>query len=278
MLEFHVNEEKCIRCKKCVDDCPAGCMLMEEGMFPCIPDEEQCFSCQHCLAICPTEAISIMGFDPQKSLDIPYNLPTARSMETLVKGRRSIRRFKKQSVDIETIEEILTTAWHAPTGTNAQAVLFTTTVTAEATAALSKEIFIRLEKMIAELDDSEDSLPYQYMRLAHELYTEKGIDIILRGAPHIVIASAPRSVPLPKEDCIIALTTFELLAVSNGLGTLWDGMLTWCLKDFFPELAQRLGVPEDHQIGYAMLFGNPAVTYERTVQRVPATMNFVTSF
>jgi hypothetical protein len=42
-----------------------------------------------------------------------------------------------------------------------------------------------------------------------------------------------------------------------------------------PGLAARLGIPEDHSIGYAMIFGEPAVEYHRTVQRGPASVNVV---
>ena len=42
-----------------------------------------------------------------------------------------------------------------------------------------------------------------------------------------------------------------------------------------PELAARLGIPENHILGYAMAFGEPAVEYHRTVQRGPALVNAV---
>ena len=35
----------------------------------------------------------------------------------------------------------------------------------------------------------------------------------------------------------------------------------------------RLEIPSDHIKGYAMLFGTPAVTYHRTVQRDSAAIN-----
>jgi hypothetical protein len=42
-----------------------------------------------------------------------------------------------------------------------------------------------------------------------------------------------------------------------------------------PSLASRLGIPENHSVGYAMVFGEPAVEYHRTVQRGPASVNIV---
>jgi Fe-S-cluster-containing hydrogenase component 2 len=278
MLNFKVDEERCIQCGQCVADCPAMCITMEKGESPLIPDEKKCIRCQHCLAVCPTGAISILDADPDESLELPYALPTAQSMETLIKGRRSTRRYKKKGLETKTIHKLLDTAWHAPTGTNAQAVHFTATMNAEATEGLRQEIYAKLETLLADLNPDEDTLPLKYLRMAHGAYTKHGVDVVLRGAPHVLITSTPPNVPCAKEDTVIAMTTFELLAQSSGVGTLWNGILKWCIVDFFPELTAKLGVPEDHEIGYSMVFGRPAVQYHRTVQRTPARMNLVESF
>ena len=278
MLNFKVNEDRCIKCGKCVAECPPHCIIMEQDDFPNIPAEETCMRCQHCLAICPTAALSILGVDPDKSLELKYSLPTARSMETLIKGRRSTRRYKKQVIEPEILQKLLETAWHAPTASNSQSVLFTATMNIEATESLRNEIFAKLGKMLDGRNPEEDTLLYQYARKSYELYSEQGVDIVLGGAPHILITSAPKVSPAPMEDCIIAMTTFELLAQSMGVGTVWSGILNWCITDFFPELATKLGVPDDHKIAYCMSFGKPAVQYSRTVQRGPAGMNMVNSF
>ena len=39
-------------------------------------------------------------------------------------------------------------------------------------------------------------------------------------------------------------------------------------------MRQLLGIPEDHLIGYVMVFGKPAVHYARTVQHGPALINY----
>jgi hypothetical protein len=74
---------------------------------------------------------------------------------------------------------------------------------------------------------------------------------------------------------MIALTYFELLASSAGLGTLWDGLAKWALTAILPEMTKKLGIPESHTLGYMMLFGKPAVQYYRTVQRGEPQVNRV---
>ena len=61
---------------------------------------------------------------------------------------------------------------------------------------------------------------------------------------------------------------------ARGVGTVWDGMVMMALS-LYPGLGSRLGIPENHTVGYAMVFGEPAVEYYRTVQRGPAKVHFV---
>ncbi len=279
MLNFKIDKERCTQCGQCVADCPAACIVMDDGDFPVIPEEQSCIRCQHCLAVCPTAALSILGADPDKSLPLnAASLPTARSMDLLIKGRRSIRQFKPQALDAQTIRHLLETAWYAPTAVNARSVLFTATMNLETIDALRQELYARVELMLAARDPEKDDFFHQYLRRFLATYRKDGTDGILRNAPHILIASAPRTAPQSKTDCIIALATLDLLAPTLGVGTVWNGILTRCFTEYFPELTARLGVPADHEIGYCMSFGPPAVDYPRTVQRTPPPMNLIDSF
>jgi hypothetical protein len=98
-----------------------------------------------------------------------------------------------------------------------------------------------------------------------KLWKSDGVDVMFRGAPHIVIASAPNDCPSPKEDTMIALSYFELLAVSNGLGTLWDGMFKLTLEFVAPELQRRLASPTITR-GIYHDIRKPAVRYARAIQ------------
>jgi ferredoxin/GNAT superfamily N-acetyltransferase len=55
-----VNVEKCVRCGRCVEICPAGAVTAEdsETSFPAI-DPKNCESCQRCAAFCPAGAIGV---------------------------------------------------------------------------------------------------------------------------------------------------------------------------------------------------------------------------
>jgi ferredoxin len=50
---------KCVRCKRCVDECPSKAIRMEES-GPVI-DPKVCESCQRCVGFCPTGAMRVPG-------------------------------------------------------------------------------------------------------------------------------------------------------------------------------------------------------------------------
>jgi len=271
MFNFQVDEVRCVECGECAADCPAGVITMDGK--PKFNEEGGCFGCQHCLAVCPTGAVSIFGKNPDESLTMTGGLPTTSQMTTLIKGRRSIRRYRDEDVGAGLIEELLDVACYAPTGVNSQGVLFTVVKERAVMNALRQEVMERLAKL-----KTTGGFPAgfigQYMGGAVKLWQEEGKDIIFRGAPHLLVTSAPKDAPCPAQDSLIAMTTFQMLAHTHGLGTVWDGLFMMVLS-LCPDLTGRLGIPEEHLVGYAMAFGRPAVEYHRTVQRGPAQVNVV---
>ncbi|MBU0483948.1 MAG: nitroreductase family protein [Proteobacteria bacterium] len=271
MIRFKIDENRCIQCGECANDCPAKIITMEN--YPKITNEEGCYRCQHCLAICPTGAVSILGRNPDESTSLAGNLPDPACLETLIKGRRSVRRYTGRDLPGTLIDELLQIAWHAPTGVNNQSVLFTVVREGKVMDKLRKEVMALLAEKKKAGGFPEDFVG-QYLGAAVKGWQEENLDIIFRGAPHLIITSAPKSAPCPVQDIHIALTTFQLMAHARGVGTVWDGMFMMALA-VCPELITRLGIPEDHVLGYAMVFGEPAVEYHRTVQRGPAQVNVV---
>jgi nitroreductase/NAD-dependent dihydropyrimidine dehydrogenase PreA subunit len=264
MLDLVIDSEKCTRCEQCVRDCPLNVLVMDQGV-PYVGEDkaEKCIECQHCLAVCPTAALGIFGLKPADSLPVDGHFPEPGQMETLIKGRRSIRRFKREPVAAATIEKLLRIATHAPTGVNARKVLFTVVEDQQTMEQVKAATMEGVRKMV-----EEERLPK-----GKEFYGgilrawDKGADILFRKAPHLLIVSVDAKAPTPTADGFIAMTTFEMMAATMGLGTLWDGLAKWAMVDMNPGLGARLGIPESHEIVYVMLFGNPAVNYHRTVQR-----------
>ena len=271
MIQFRVDEERCIQCGECVQDCPMGVLVMED--VPRMVNEDGCIRCQHCLEICPTGAVSILGRNPDESQVLKGNLPDPAQVATLIKGRRAVRRYQDQDVPPALIDNMLDIACHAPTGVNANAVLFTVVKERAVLHRLREELVGRLAAM-KEAGGLPAGRAGKYLGGVVKAWQQEGKDVLFRGAPHLLITSAPANATCPVQDTIIAMTTFELVAQAHGIGTVWDGICMMALAAC-PEVAAKLGIPDNHTVGYAMAFGLPAVAYQRTVQRGPAPVNVV---
>ena len=272
MVNFKVDKEKCINCKLCINDCPMKVISLVNDI-PFIEEEknEKCIKCQHCFAICPTGAIQIDEFNPENSVSLKDCYPTYEKLENLVKGRRSIRKFKQENVDKATLKKLLEDSLHAPTGVNAMKVQYTVVDNIDSMNKFKNEIYNRIKR----LADAE-KLPEgkEFFAGIAEAWCENGVDIVFRGAPHMVIASCDPDCHTPDIDSVVALSYLDLLAPAMGLGTLWVGMAKWAIYDILPEMSKELGVPENHVFGYVMLLGKPVVKYARTVQR-ETKINFI---
>ncbi|WP_432736107.1 nitroreductase family protein [Maridesulfovibrio sp. FT414] len=271
MLNFSVNEELCIKCGLCAQDCIAGVIALDE--FPKISNEGGCIKCQHCLAVCPTGALSILGNSPEDSTEIKGKMPDAEQMEILIKGRRSVRKYKPEALEPELIQKLMDIAWHAPTGVNSQSVTVTLMEDPEQVKAFSEEVYRRIEDGVKNGTLPQTPISH-YFQWAIESRKHGG-DMIFRGAPHFIIVSGSKSAPCPVVDAHIFLSYFELMAQTMKIGTLWNGFLKYSVDVLFPDLKEKLGIPADHELGHAMVFGKPAVKYQRTVERGHANIRRV---
>ncbi|NTU53872.1 MAG: 4Fe-4S dicluster domain-containing protein [Chlorobiaceae bacterium] len=269
MIDFEVNRERCTRCGSCSKDCPSRIIVMDDEGFPSIAADKEpsCLRCEHCLAICPAGAISILGFRPENSLALKGGFPDPKQLETLIRGRRSVRRYLPDNLDPELLQKLLDVASCAPTGMNSHQVRFTVLDDRAKVLRLNQEVMEGLARL-----DREGALLASkgYYGRFVRIWEKHRVDLIFRDAPHLLIASAPKSVSTPKEDCMIALSFFELFAQTQGIGTLWNGLASWAIDQLLPEIRRSLGIADDHMFGYAMTFGKPAVHYARTVQHHPA--------
>lgn len=271
MLDFKIDTEKCNQCGRCSKECPTLIIDGKNG-FPKIKDgkEKNCIRCQHCFAICQTGALSIFGKNPEDSLLVNDEIPSVEEMERLIKTRRSVRKYKDELIDEETINKLLQTTGFAPTGHNKNQVLLTVTYTKEAFDKVRDITYNAIKKAMDEGRIDEKSKAFANFQ---GLWESKGIDILFRNAPHIIIASTPNTLQNSKADSIISLSYFELLANSMGIATLWDGLAKAVYETIDTELQTAIGIPADHTIGYMMIFGKSAVKYTRSIQSEGLNLN-----
>lgn len=52
-----VDTKRCTLCKLCVEYCPAGVFVLQEGVVEA--DSSKCIECYGCIPLCPARAISV---------------------------------------------------------------------------------------------------------------------------------------------------------------------------------------------------------------------------
>jgi len=273
MLDLKIDKEKCIKCGLCAQDCP---VLIIDGKteYPEIKEgkESNCLKCQHCLAICPTGALSILGKNPEESIPVREEYLVPEQLANMIKTRRSIRKYRKEELGKELILELLDITAYAPSGHNNNGVLLSVIDNRKDLESFREMVY---EAIKTEFGKGNKDRHLPLLAGFQNLWESKGIDIMFRGAPHLIIASAPKHKETPFEDCIISLSYFEMVANSRRVGTLWNGMLKWIINDIAPELRTKLGIPEDHVFGTTINFGYAARKYARSIQSEGLNLNRV---
>ena len=258
MKNFIIDKEKCISCGLCVKDCSTAALSLDSENKPTIIDS-RCMECQHCLAVCPTGAISILGKNP----DLSEEVPIINSQEVLntIKTRRSIRQFKNEDISEEMFEKLQNALNYVPTGRNNHNLLFSITKSRKETDVIRNYVRNELLRRLK-------TFPFNLFVKKYARYIklfEKGIDVIFRNAPHVVVACSPKNAPCADVDPIIALSYLELYANSLGLGTCWCGLAQYCFK-LLPKLTSMFKIPKGYKPVYVMLLGVPDIKYKRMTQ------------
>ncbi len=257
-----VNQDKCIKCGLCVNECPERVLELSENGPKEICGEE-CISCGHCVAICPREAIDNIKTplaNQTSSKKFPKLSP--EEAENFLRSRRSIRSYKETPVPREKLIDLVNIAHFAPSGHNLQGISYTII---DNRKILDKAVKIVIEEFEKVNVSIEFTKPYR----------EKGIDTILRGASSLVLATADSNFPRGRENSILSLTYLELYAPTLGLGSCWAGMFERiAMKDNSP-LLKLFNIPENKKITGAIMVGYPKYAYPRLVDKNPLEVTFI---
>jgi len=261
-----IDESKCNKDGICASECPTAIIgLKDKNSFPAIiaGSEESCLICGHCVAVCPHGALSHTRVPieacPPVEKDLVLN---ERQVVQFLRSRRSIRVFKDKAVEKEKIQHLIEVARYAPTGSNSQLVEWFVITGRDKLRALSGMAVEWLRDVVAG-KTKRVALPYMPAIIAA---WDVGYDAILRDAPSLVVAYAPRAASNGMVDLTLALTYLDLAAPAMGLGTCWAGLLQGALLAS-PDLKQKLGLPAEYPYHYPMMLGYPKFKYHRLPER-----------
>ena len=186
----------------------------------------------------------------------------AESVEQFLKMRRSIREFKEAPVPRELLAHAIDTARWAPSAVNIQPVRWLVVEKPERTRVLAGFIA-----------DWMRAVGTGYFQMFLDAWGQ-GRDLILRNAPHVVVAHASAENIWSPADCTTAIAYLELAAQANGLGTCWSGLLVRA-AEFNPKIPEFLNLPAGHKIYGAAMIGYPRFRYHRIPVRNRAVIDWV---
>ncbi len=271
-----VDTGKCTKCGICATVCPVSIISFGDGGFPSAQQDKTglCISCGHCESYCPEEALAVVY--PEGMAERPpftsYDI-SGEALSAYIKNRRSARVFKKSPAELDSVRKVLETASFAPSGKNGQPVRWSVIHSAEKLESMMKILI----KWAEELKDSDSPMKHFFPHEATVKLYEKGINLVMRGAPHALIAYVPSDTqmgPAAVTDGIIALSHVDILMPSFGLAGFWAGFLYMALVSS-PELRAEAGIPEDCLLSYAYGFGVPAYRTASFPRRKELSVNWL---
>ena len=262
---FTVDDPLCVKCGTCAETCPVKIIKFEKGKLPepVIWAKKVCINCGHCVAVCPKGALSLATMPADDCVPIIKELNiTPGQASQLLCSRRSIRIYQENPVDRELLKAIIHAARYAPTGHNSQSVNWTVICDRAKISRLKDLVIEWMRKAQAEEAPIAKALGMKGILMGNDA----GYDLILRGAPHIVIAHAPKEDRMAPTSCIIALTYLELAAKASGLGTCWAGFLDLAAS-FYAPVRDAMELPKGHTSHASMMLGYPKFQYHRIPTR-----------
>jgi nitroreductase/NAD-dependent dihydropyrimidine dehydrogenase PreA subunit len=263
MSYLHVNRDKCTECGACVEVCPASLIRIGKN-GPRATGLRACIACGHCVAVCPVEALDNDQAPFAKQVPLKGGNLDAGTAAVFLRSRRSIRRYKKEAVPRETLLQILDIASFASTGGNSQGLSY---LVVSDKALLRKVSDATVDWMEEEVAKGSERAPYFEAIVKNARVTGK--DVILRDAPHLIVAMCDENFPRGAENAHFALAYAELFAPTVGVGTCWAGLFQGCAFSGYAPLLDALGLPAGKKVAGGLMAGYPVYRYHRLVDRNP---------
>ncbi len=295
-MMIRINQELCNACGICCDVCPRHipetiAQNDEKITIICQERLNLCMKCGHCSAVCPNRAIQVeflndKEFSLLKELDIDDN-----QLLSLMKQRRSVRRYKDKPVPREMINRIIDAAHSAPTGTGRSTTGVIVIDNPKTLATFSKLVyglyegleknlknpitrfFIKRnagEKRVRTLQDFVMPGMHWYIRW----YREGKSNEILRDCPALMLFHSPIYEPVGAENCLIAAFHAIMMAQVMRIGTCFNDLIPPACNRV-PEIRKLLGLPDDREVYASITMGYSKYEFKRIPPRKLAEVRYI---
>lgn len=188
-----------------------------------------------------------------------------------IKKRRSIRSYRNEPIERETIEQIIQVGSYAPSAKNTQPWRFIVISNPDVISELSNEVKNEIKRLLKwrfikrfvhhELRN-QDTLRFLYgVSLVKE-------DSIFFKAP-VVVFIVTENKRFYDESCACCAENMMLAAHVLGLGSCWIGLAHFIGLN--KRLINRIGVPANHHIASVLIFGYPQESIAKPSIRKPCS-------
>jgi len=225
-------------------------------------------------------------FNPLKELDIDDN-----QLLSLMKQRRSVRRYKDKPVPREIINRIIDAVHSAPTGTGRSTTGVIVIDNPKTLATLSKLVyelyegleknlknpiarfFIKRkagEKKVRMLQDFVMPGMHWYIRW----YRKGKSNEILRDCPALMLFHSNIYEPVGAENCLIAAFHAIMMAQVIRIGTCFNDLIPPACNRV-PEIKKLLGLPDDREVYASITMGYSKYQFKRIPPRKLAEVRYL---
>jgi nitroreductase/NAD-dependent dihydropyrimidine dehydrogenase PreA subunit len=287
-MTVSLNQNLCNNCGICGRECPRHIPMTindDNEKITMISKERSdlCMECGHCVAVCSERAIRVVSMKDEKfglvnELDIDSN-----QILSLMKQRRSIRRYKNKSVPREIINRIIEAAHSSPTGTGRRTTGVIVIDNPKTLVTLSELIYKMYEGLGKNLKNPiarffikqrvgkqklSTLLDFVMpgMRWYIQWYREGKSNEILRDCPTLMLFHSPVYEPVGDKNCLVAAFHAIMMAQVMKIGT--------CFNDLIPpacnkvsEIRKLLDLPNDREIYASITMGYSKYHFKRIIPR-----------
>jgi len=274
-----IQLENCIKCMKCVNDCPSDAIDIEQGTI-----NDTCIHCGHCVAICPESTIFPEGNDITK---LQSGTVSAKDFQQFSAGIRTCRSYLQKEVDDKLLNQLVENMKNYPSASNARPIEITNVKTREEVQKLNHQTAQKLIKTIGMIT-SPVLMPILRI-LAPKIgvyklnnYKKKFIarqtpesSQVCHHAPVVMLFHAPKTkYGMAPADAYIWSTYTSLYANSLGLGTCFNGFIVIAMERN-KSMRKEFNIPSDHQVYASLLIGHPKVKYVNEAGRAAPHLNVI---
>ena len=291
-LENTISQERCKKCKLCIEVCPCNIIgVNRDGDVSFIPERISiCLHCGQCMAICSTKAIKVNALSYDNDItDVPENNVNYQSFINFISNRRSIRNFEQTLISKEIIQNILDSIYYAPFGSEPEKVNIAVVNNRKTIESALPYIADFLDNIVRWVENPIASYMIKRKRGQETFHTIKRHlypiaklenyklkfgDRITRNAPAILIFHADKGAEEHTNNSLIYATYVMLAAHSLGLGATMVGIVPAAINKV-REVRDIFNIPEGHEAVMSVILGYPKYKFKRAIKRNVQAIHWV---